>query len=285
MSVRVVVLFLALVLKASNVGAQPATAEQLAACVSAYENAQERRQAGAWLEAQAELAKCGDAVCPAFIRADCGTWSAELGERQPSVVLRVQNAGRTLSNVRVFEAERLISEDQSPIELDPGPHRLRVEADGMSPATLELVLEPGEKMRSIEVELAAIAPLEKARAKAAPSAPAERSNVQPARPWPWVAAGIGAVGVAGFTVLALDGRARERSLQRRCAPECTKSQVGSVRTEYLLADVSLAVGAGALLVAGYLFLSDAPAQYDHASEPVRVSVSTGALACSVGGQF
>jgi hypothetical protein len=285
MSVRVVVLFVAVMLKASNVGAQPATAEQLAACVSAYENSQERRQAGAWLEAQAELAKCGDAVCPAFMRADCGTWSAELDERQPSVVFRVHSSGRALSNVRVFEAERLIVEDQSPIELDPGPHRLRVEADGMSPATLELELEPGEKMRSIEVELAAIAPSEPPRAKATRNAPAESSSLQPARPWPWVAAGIGAVGVAGFAVLALDGRARERSLQRRCAPACSKSEVGSVRTEYLLADASLAVGAGALLVAGYLFLSDAAAEYDHASEPVRVSVSAGAVACSVGGRF
>jgi hypothetical protein len=285
MSVRVVVFFLAIILKASDVGAQSATAEQLAECVSAYENSQERRQAGAWLEAQEELAKCGDAVCPAFMRADCGTWSAELDERQPSVVFRVQSAGRTLSNVRVFEAERLISEDDSPIELDPGPHRLRVESDGMSPATVELELEPGEKMRSIDVELAAIAPPEPPSAEATRSAPTERSGLQSVRPWPWVAAGVGALGVAGFAVLALDGRARERSLQRDCAPACTKSQVGSVRTEYLLADASLAVGAGALLVAGYLFLSDAPAKYDHAAEPVRVSVSTSALACSVGGRF
>jgi hypothetical protein len=146
-------------------------------------------------------------------------------------------------------------------------------------------LEPGEKLRTIDVELAVIAPPAPQRDEPARDAPSERSNSPAARPWPWVAAGIGAAGVAGFAVLALDGRAREKSLQRRCAPTCSKSQIGSVRTEYLLADASLAIGAGALVVAGYLFLSDVPGEHDQASKPVQVTVSTDSLACSVGGRF
>jgi hypothetical protein len=75
---------------------------------------------------------------------------------------------------------------------------------------------------------------------------------------PFVLGGVGIAGVAGFAVLGLTARARLRELRDTCAPNCDPSERGSIRTQLILADVSLVIGVAALSAATYLWLRPTP---------------------------
>ena len=68
--------------------------------------------------------------------------------------------------------------------------------------------------------------------------------------------GVGALGVAGFTVFGLLGHSRQGELERTCAPNCQSGQIDGVRTQYLLADTCLGVGLVSLGLATYLFVKN-----------------------------
>jgi hypothetical protein len=72
---------------------------------------------------------------------------------------------------------------------------------------------------------------------------------------PYGLAGLGALGVAGFAVLDIQGNRRKSDLEHSCSPYCQSSQVDEVKMKYLLADTCLAVGLVSLGVATYLFLT------------------------------
>jgi hypothetical protein len=69
-------------------------------------------------------------------------------------------------------------------------------------------------------------------------------------------AGVGTLGVAGFTMFAILGNNRQGELERSCAPNCQSSQVDSVRTKYMIADTCLGVGLVSLGLATYLFMTN-----------------------------
>ena len=83
---------------------------------------------------------------------------------------------------------------------------------------------------------------------------------------------MGAAGLASFTYFALSGRSDHSDLER-CKPDCTESDVNSVHTKYLIADISLGVSVAALGVAAYLLLVDQPSD---PPEKAGVSVDLGA---------
>lgn len=65
----------------------------------------------------------------------------------------------------------------------------------------------------------------------------------------WIGVGMGAVGAASFTYFGLKARAADRALES-CAPSCDANEVHDIRRDYLLANLSLGVGALGLLGAG-----------------------------------
>lgn len=72
---------------------------------------------------------------------------------------------------------------------------------------------------------------------------------------PGLFAGIGGVGVGGFLALAAWGRSSELRLQDTCAPRCSDAQVSKLKTNYLVADVSLGIGLVSLATGIYLFMA------------------------------
>jgi hypothetical protein len=68
--------------------------------------------------------------------------------------------------------------------------------------------------------------------------------------------GAGLLGVAGFVALGTSGLSAEHRLRGSCAPECTDSQVSSVRLRYALADISLGLGVVSAAIGSYLFFSE-----------------------------
>ena len=71
---------------------------------------------------------------------------------------------------------------------------------------------------------------------------------------PYALAGVGVLGLAGFTTFAILGNSQKADLERTCSPYCQSGQVDSVKTKYHLADVSLGVGIVSLGVATYLWV-------------------------------
>jgi hypothetical protein len=231
-----------------------------AACIDTYEKAQERRLQGALLEAREGFAACSRESCPAFIQADCTRFFDEVALEIPSVSFEVRSGNRRLSEVRVIDGERVLGRvTGAPLELDPGVHTLRFEASGAEAVTRSVVIERGEKNNVVQIDLPPLPPPSTPHGGAgersgAPLSPVER-RVHPA---PWIALGVGAAGVASFAFLAASGRAEERRLEKSCAPRCRDAQLQSVKTTYLVADISLAVGVSGALVGGYLLLTRDP---------------------------
>jgi hypothetical protein len=230
-------------------------------CALAYEEAQVMRAEGQLRAARRQLQDCVRPECSEFVRADCGRWLGELEAALPSIVLVVKRGATELENVEVvFDDQPLVSRiDGKAIPVDPGRHVLRFSHQGTDPLTIEVLLREGDKNRLIT----AILPEPKGTAPA-------RDAVNPHRPvqtarrhgtLTYVLAGVGALGTAGFVTLSLLGNGDRRDLERTCAPRCSEDEIGTVRTKYLLADASLAIGALALGGAAYLFFSSpAPAR-------------------------
>ena len=227
--------------------ALPAVARAADDCGTHYERAQELRLDGHLRAAQEDLLSCAQNTCPAFIRNDCTKWLDEVQAAQPTVVFVARQAGRDVEEVTVTCNEQLLAErlDGRAILIDPGRQQCRLQAAGAEPATVELLVVEGQKGRLVEVDLVAIRP--PPRPRPAPPPPPARS------PAPLVLAGVGAAGLAGFVALGASGLSSEHRLRDLCAPDCSSSDVRSVRTRYAFADVSLGIGIVSAAIAGYLF--------------------------------
>jgi hypothetical protein len=234
-----------------------APAEGGDSCAASYERAQEDRSAGHLVEARAELLVCAQTSCPEFIMTDCRRWLDEVEYAMPTVVFAVREGSRDLEDVQVTRNGKLIANrlDGRAVAVDPGKQRFVFELKGNRQRTVDALIVEGEKSRVIAVEVAPADPVAMLEYGGARPPPA----LAPKRPLslaPLVLVGVGAAGLGSFAGFALAGYRQENSLSNRCAPRCTDAEVQSVRRKYLLADISLGVGVGALAVAGYLYLRD-----------------------------
>jgi hypothetical protein len=253
------------------------------ACIAAYESAQEKRGDGSLVGAREQATLCAAASCPAFIRDDCATWRGELDAEVPSITFDVTKSGERLTNVRVTEGERVLTENLAgtAVELDPGDHSLRFEAEGAEPRTLTVHVTRGEKQKRVAVELVPLASPPPRASGAPPKEPERSANVLP-----WVLVGTGVAGMTAFTLLGASGLSEEAKLERTCAPSCDEEALQSVQTKYLLADVSLAVGIGGLLAGGYLLLTGDEHPAENARTfPLKVMVGPRGGVASVSGKF
>jgi hypothetical protein len=265
--------------------AEPASTEAESACITAYESLQEARAGGALLTARGQAFECANSVCPAFIQKDCAVWIDEIEAELPTVSFDVRSGGEPLRAVRVFEGERLLTDRPggSAVELDPGAHSLRFEVEGREPVTRSVQVERGRKNQRLGVELPE------------PPAPRERRPPPPAPPpgvdprttslAPYIVGGLGVAGIAGFAVLGATGLSQEASLDRRCAPHCSEAELRSLRTRYLLADVSLGIGVTGLLVGGYLLFWPSSSDKSATAPSVRVQASARGAMASVRSSF
>jgi hypothetical protein len=251
-------LLLALSLGTSRV----AHADEVDRCLAAHPAAQRLRQDGKLRASRAELLVCARAVCPGVVRSECGRWLSEVDELTPSIVVSAREArGGDVTNARVIAdgetaAQRL---DGREIALDPGAHTIRVQASGYEPSDLEVVLHERERARPLAFTMKSTVvepaprPTTPLRTDATPS-----SSGPEARPVPasvYVLGAIGVVALGSFTWFGLSGRSEYFDLKDSCGPGCSQSDVGSMRTKLIVADVSLGVSVVALGAAAYLLLT------------------------------
>lgn len=227
-----------------------ARAQDASRCTQAYVSGQHLMRSTHLLDAQAALLLCARDPCPAALRPECSQWLAEVQRALPSVVISVRSSvGADVRDVRVLvDGQPFLSHlDGTAKDLDPGDHRVRLEAQGADPLEQHVLLHEGEKARVLEFQLPA--PKETSTIPAAPPpVPAETTS----RPPRWIAYALGGLGVAAtaaFAYFAIDGL----SLYRQCHVNCASSHVSAGNRDWTGADISAGValvsfGAGAYLL-------------------------------------
>lgn len=204
-------------------------------CVDAHVAAQRERAAGALLEATADLVRCGAPACPGVLRAECGSWMAEIENEIPSTVFVVTTSeGVDLTDARlVLDATASEIRPGVAVEMNPGKHTIEVTRAGYEPRRVDFTARAGERQRRLEIALTPIS--------------------RPPPLWPYFALGggvvLGAGLFAGFGTAARNG---EEALVD-CQPNCTDSEISTVRAEYVVANVGLAIAAASLVGVGAYF--------------------------------
>lgn len=239
-------------------------------CAAAHERAQRARMDGQLLDARASALSCARDACPAVVRSECATFATEIEASLPTVLFDVRDdAGSSILDVDVAVdgvplAQRLAGR---PIMLDPGVHAIRITAaDGRVHEERIVALE-GETRRRVVVVLPApptSAPPKIAAVPPPTAKPPVLPQTEPPRraPTPWLAYGLGGVGVAAlgtFAFFGLRGYRDEVRLESTCAPACAPGSDDAMRRDYLVADVALVTGIVAVAAATYLWAT-APAE-------------------------
>jgi hypothetical protein len=260
----------ALVATSLSAWTTPGLAINKVACVEAAEAGQRLRKEGHLVSARDRLVVCASPECPEVVSQDCTGWLGQVQRSLASVVIKAYGDDEPLSDVAVFldGAELTERAPTATIEVDPGDHVVRCEHAGFAPVEERTHLVEGERGREIACELASLVARAREEAPGETRAPAEvPGNGGPTRggiPWiVWPVGGLGVAGVTAFAVLGLSGKSDESALARPmamggCAPYCTPSQVDPIRTKFVVADISLAVGIVALAAAGVIALLNLP---------------------------
>jgi hypothetical protein len=181
----------------------------------------------------------------------------------PSVIVSAKDEqGADLSDVRVFlDGDPLVTKlDGRPARVDPGEHKLRIEADGRPPVEQHLVVRAGEKNRVIEVRLGSAGDTTGQTEHGAPP-PEPRSAPDAKRTSALVFGGLALVAFGTEAYFGLSGMSdRSTLLAQPCAQTgtCSSSTVDSIRTKFTVADIALGVGLASGALALYLFLSSTP---------------------------
>lgn len=260
--------------------ASPAQAapNQKAQCIAAAEATQDLREKKQLLAAREQVLKCAVDACPAVVRTECVAWLREIDETTPSLVFRARDEnGQDLVEVRVLLDGKLVAAklDGSSLRLDPGEHTVRFEAhDAARPAVEQKVLVPlGEKNRVITAQLAkpGAAPVPSATTSGPPPEPVP-PPIEPSklRVLPFVALGVGGVGLVTFGVFQGLGRSQKSDLDAGCGrtKTCADSEVSSVRTKFVVSGVGLGVGVVGVALGGALLAFRGPAKTTASVQPL-----------------
>lgn len=214
------------------------------ACLTASEEAQSLRDKGRLLDARAKLIECGRGACPPVVRTDCSKWLDDLTPRIPSIVVRVvdENGHDVVdAKITIDDGAAASAGDGRAIDLDPGPHKLRVEGKGYEPVDQTVVAREGERTRPVTLAFTKKSGSESPRRRFDEPAP-----TSPVPVISWILGGVAVAGGLSFAILGSMAKSDVDDMRSRCAPTCAESEVSSARTELVVANVSLAVGVLAL---------------------------------------
>ena len=246
-------------------------------CISAHADGQVLRKSGKLSEAREKFSTCVRDTCPAVIRKDCATFSAELDAVQPSVVVVAQDpAGGLLQNasLSVDNGVRAIAGDT--VLLDPGAHRVDVSLPDGRHESAQFLLRESEHSR-IAVTM-----------KLAPSDTQTRSGFAPSESYAF--GGVAVAALASFSYFGLRGRSKESELDE-CSKThtCSGSDVHEMRRLYLAADVSLGVSLVSFGLGTYFFVrhnqAASPAKQNAFLRRLDVIAAPGGYLFVVGGRF
>jgi hypothetical protein len=225
------------------------------ACVAAADEGQQLRDEGKYRRAQEAFMRCARPSCPEVVARDCSEWLLDLGRRAATVVITAKDdRGNDLADVKVtVDGEPLMERlDGKPMAVDPGEHLFVYEASAFPAVEQRILITAGQKNRMLAVRFE----------REGASFPAGESRVvtangKPSIPLPtWIFGGTAIAAFASATYFGLSGISQRSDAlgSGGCAPNCPSSEKSSVRTKFLVADISLGVGVVAAGLATYFFL-------------------------------
>jgi hypothetical protein len=277
---------LAAALAASSLLGTPtvARADEVEECASAAETGQKRRDEGKLLDAKQALIRCAQASCPAVIQGDCAKWLPEVDARIPSLVLRaVSDSGEDLRAVRVARDGQpwLPSLDGASMPIDPGPLKLRFEADGFEPLDKEVVVAEGQRSRIIEVELRRTG----GAPKETPAPPPEEAASGGPGPLPWIFLGVGAAGLGTFGVFQIVAAGEVSDIEDGCGASrtCTDDDLDPTRTKLVVSAIGLGVGIAGVSAAVLTFVLASGGEGGGSATTLTPSIGPGGAGVSLRG--
>lgn len=218
------------------VSARCAHADPGDACVSSYEEAQQARNAGELVRSKANLRLCSKS-CPQALARDCEGWLMDVEQRIGHLELRLESKDSApLRNARLsIDGVGVPFNDR--IEIDPGPHEIRVDADDRMPAVSRVAIEPGATVR----HTIRLVPQ---------SGSNRRGQRDPALGGPIT---LGIAGLVVMTVagaLTIAGHVDVSNMRRSCAPGCSDRRVDTVRSLWTASGILAGVGGAAVIASG-----------------------------------
>jgi hypothetical protein len=215
---------------------RPAPAQEPDICLADSIEGQVLKSHGRLTRAREHLERCADPSCEEHMRARCASWLAEVVATIPVLTIEVvDDRGQPIPDA-VVRLDGAIVDPSRPLPLDLGPHVVRADHAGRSFELSMVDSKPGVHDIRAVIDL---------------------RGATPTRPTPssvWALVGASAVGWAGLGAFGIATLEQEGSL-RACAPYCDASRRTPLEISETGADVALAVGAAAALVATFLYFT------------------------------
>ncbi len=222
------------------------------ACIAAHEDAQTLRGKKKLHAAREKFVACARAECPTAVRKECVEQLSLVEKDAPTVVLEaLDESGNATTAVKVTMDGAVVAEKLTgaAIDVEPGEHVFRFERADGKPIESRVLVAEGDKNRKVLADWAALVPKPPPTAMGPEKPAAEPIEKRSVPTGAWVLGGLGLAGFGAFTAMALVGKGKEHDLASSCSPRCTDAQLRPVKTDYLVADVSLGVGLVATAIA------------------------------------
>lgn len=250
---------------ASTVVTTPASALTKQECIQASERGQQFRDEGKLAEARTQLLVCVQEACPRVVADACREDLANVEKRIPSVVLSAKTAaGQDLIDVQVQVDGVVVSQklDGRAVPMNPGPHKVRMEADGQVMEEQVVVIE-GEKSRAVRLTM----PAKPGQTPPPPGNDEGETTISPAA---WIFGGLAVASLGTFAYFGITGRNDVSEMRNTCGTDqtCDPSRVDAAKQKLLIGDIFLGVGILSGIGATYFFLTP-----KKSSTPVSVGVS------------
>ena len=261
------------------------SADEKKQCVTDYVAGQRSRNARDFVTAKKHFLACAQVQCHANIRKDCATWLSEVGQDSSSIVIAAQYKGIDVTAVRVYLDENLLTDglDGRALEVNPGKHTLRFESDTYEKSEQVVLIREGERNRGVAVSLRKIG---EGSSDSNKSYATYRKDVPVLS---YILGGVGVAGVGMFAGFGLKGMNGKSELDRlACKPNCDATKTASIKRDFVVADVGLAIGIASLGTAAILLFTRGYEQrLQVGSTKMRLDLSpiAGGGAATVSGQF
>lgn len=242
----------------------------------AYENVQTLRKAGKLRKAREQGLVCAQPACPSFVQTDCAQWITEIEASMPTVVVEGRDQkGEVVQQMRVFVDGELLVErlDGKAIPVDPGEHTFRFQLPGVVPKSTRVVILEGVKNQRVDAAFGTAKPRPVPDQTVGDSKPSdEAGSTSPSTGrgksvlgWVLAGTGVAAIGVGGLGFWLPKPDCAE-------GKTCSEDEADSYRTQALVGDILVGVGAVSLGVGAALLLFTGGS----AEEPAaQVSLSAG----------
>lgn len=241
-------------------------------CLDNHTQGQQSRRDGKLLESRDSFRACSATGCPSEIIRDCLGWLEEVEKQLPSVSISVMADGVSRVDAQVYIDDVLVLEKLSgrALDVNPGPHRLRVVLPPFAPFEEQVVFAEGDRFRVLDVKFnsprGATDPLATTTQAATPL------DSEPYRPVPiatYVFGGIGIAAAISGGAWGISNVALRSDMEDQCSPNCTDKSIDVLKQRALIADISWGVSIVSLATAATIYFLRPE---ESAEQPIAVDV-------------